>query len=446
MSAGSPFLASADPIANHSISISTSISNHTLNPDSRRNLRWEQLTELTLPASFALLEGSFCAILADKMFAAPGWVLALLTSAPMWANLSSVLWNPLTRGLPKVPTILVLQALALACLGIIALLPLAGNQYGQLGLAMLVAAMVLGRLLISGIITVRSVVWSLNYHRDVRARSTARLHTLTSLVTVSVASIAGWVLDNDPGYFRWIYLAGVLPGIVGIWCFWHVDVPGELRQRVEERRARRVATRSSLGGFRILWSDRNYGRYMLHQFVSGIANMGIEAPLVYLVSRELGASFLASISLTLVIPFVTGLIALPFWAKFLDRSHVVRFRYIQSFYVLASTFLLWVGAELSSLFIIGVARVIGGLVRSAGGIAWQIGHNDFAPRAGLASYMSLHVTLTGIRGAVAPFLFMALYVGVGDWDGWGAWVFIFATVIACISAYGFWKLKRDLGV
>ena len=375
------------------------------------------------------------------MFSAPGWVLALLTSAPMWANLSSVFWSPLTRGLPKVPTILALQALTLACLGAFAFLP-----QGNAGLVVLVSAMVLGRLLIAGIITVRSIVWSLNYHREVRARSTARLHTLTSLVTVSVASVAGWALDTDAGYFRWIYAAGVLPGIVGVWCFWHVDVPGELRQRVEERRARAVATRSSLGGFRILWSDRNYGRYMLYQFVSGISNMGIEAPLVYLVSRELGAGFLASISITLVIPFVTGLLALPFWAKFLDRSHVVRFRYIQSYYLLASTLLLWIGAELSSLLVIGIARVIGGLVRSAGGVAWQIGHNDFAPRANLSSYMSLHVTLTGIRGAFAPFLFMALYVGVADWNGWGAWVFFFASAVACLSAWGFWKLKRDLGV
>ena len=410
-----------------------------LDTRSRRNLRWEQFTELSLPASFALLEGSFCAILADKMFAAPGWVLALLTSAPMWANLSSIFWNPLTRGLPKVPTILVLQALTLACLGIFVLLP-----QGDTGLVMLVSAMVLGRLLISGIITVRSIVWSLNYHREVRARSTARLHTLTSLVTVMVASLAGWVLDSDPGYFRWIYAAGVLPGIIGIWCFWHVDVPGELRQRVEERRARDVATKSSFGGFRILWSDRNYGRYMLYQFVSGIANMGLEAPLVYLVSRELGASFLASISITLVIPFVTGLLALPFWAKYLDRSHVVRFRVVQSWYLLASTLLLWLGAELSSLVVIGAGRVVGGLVRSAGGIAWQIGHNDFAPRANLASYMSLHVTLTGIRGAIAPFLFMLLYLGIAEWQGMGAYVFLFASLVACLSGWGFWRLKRDL--
>lgn len=413
----------------------------SLSPVSRRNLRWEQFTELSLPASFALLEGSFCAILADKLYDAPGWVLALLTSAPMWANLSSVVWNPIVRGLPKVPSILALQALALACLGFIALLP-----QGNLGLLMLVLSMVLSRLLISGVITVRSVVWSLNYHREVRARSTARLHTLGSLVTVTVASLASWALDTDPGYFRWLYLAGILPGIIGIWCFWHVDVPGELRQRAEERRMRKIGTRRGVGFLRILWSDRNYGRYMFYQFVSGIANMGIEAPIVYLVSRDLGAGFFASISITLVIPFVSGLLALPFWASYLDRSHVVRFRFNQCHFMVLSMFLLWVGAAMSSLWVLGVARFVGGLVRSAGGIAWQIGHNDFAPRANLAGYMSLHVTLTGLRGAMSPFVFMALYLGWGEWLGWGPGVFLFATAVAVIAAWGFWRLKRDLGV
>ncbi len=419
----------------------TGIQADGLTPRSRRNLRWEQLTELSLPASFALLEGSFCAILADKMYGAPGWVLALLTSAPMWANLSSMLWHPIIRGLPKIATILVLQAATLACLALFPLLP-----DGNLGLLLLVSAMVLGRLLISGIITLRSVVWSLNYHREIRARSTARLHTLASLVTVTVASLASWALDEDPGNFRWLYAAGILPGLVGLWCFWHVDVPGELRQRVEERKMRELATRNTMGALRILRSDRDYGRYMLYQFVSGVANMGIEAPIVYLVSRQLGAGFLTSISVTLVIPFVSGLLALPFWAKYLDRSHVVRFRFVQCHFMVLSMFLLWLSAELASIWVLTIARFIGGLVRSAGGIAWQIGHNDFAPRANLAGYMSLHVTLTGLRGAIAPFLFMALYLGVGNWPGLDAIVFLLATGIALIAAWGFWRLKRDLGV
>jgi hypothetical protein len=52
-----------------------------------------------------------------------------------------------------------------------------------------------------------------------------------------------------------------------------------------------------------------------------------------------------------------------------------------------------------------------GAARSGGGLAWNIGHNDFAPSERAGAYMGVHVTLTGIRGAFAPFLGMALYLG-----------------------------------
>ena len=44
--------------------------------------------------------------------------------------------------------------------------------------------------------------------------------------------------------------------------------------------------------------------------------------------------------------------------------------------------------------------------------------------------MGLHVTLTGLRGAIAPFLGILLYAGwqrggflPGAWDGIGPWIF-----------------------
>ena len=46
---------------------------------------------------------------------------------------------------------------------------------------------------------------------------------------------------------------------------------------------------------------------------------------------------------------------------------------------------------------------------AAGNLGWTLGHNDFAPRGEETRYMALHVTLTGMRGLVAPPLTIALY-------------------------------------
>ena len=70
-------------------------------------------------------------------------------------------------------------------------------------------------------------------------------------------------------------------------------------------------------------------------------------------------------------------------------------------------------------------------------LAWQLGHNDFARPDQLSAYMGVHVTLTGIRGATAPFLGMFLYVG---WDlGWFSFdgmhegLFLLAAGLSAIS-------------
>ncbi|MEJ2089260.1 MAG: hypothetical protein P8Y69_12485, partial [Gammaproteobacteria bacterium] len=279
----------------------------------RRALRYEQLTELTLPVAFTLLEGGIVGVIAAKIYQVPPFVLAVITAAPMFGNLSSYFWSRLATARTKVRFANVVQLLTIACVVAIALAPI-----NHAGAVLLVIGMILSRLLITGIITVRSVVWSLNYARTVRARTTGRLQIVTSLVTVVIASAVGPLLDQNPESFRWVYLAGATFGAVGIFFFSRVNVIGESRHRVLERRASRQDSASERMGFlEILRRDRNYARYQLYQFTSGAANMMIEAPLVYLITRELNAGYTQSIALTMVIPFAVSVVTLPLWAGYL---------------------------------------------------------------------------------------------------------------------------------
>ncbi len=97
---------------------------------------------------------------------------------------------------------------------------------------------------------------------------------------VLTTSLAGWILDADPAYFRTIYGAGALFGCVGMWLFRGVLVRGEKRHRVMERRGAQDGRRKD-GFLAVLRKDTLYARYQLHQFISGTANMMQEPPLVY---------------------------------------------------------------------------------------------------------------------------------------------------------------------
>ena len=406
----------------------------------QRAFRYEQLTELTLPVAFTLLEGGIVGVIAAKIYQVPPFVLAVITAAPMFGNLSSYFWSRLSNARTKVRFANMVQILTILCVLAIAVAPV-----NQAGAVLLVVGMILSRLLITGIITVRSVVWSLNYARPVRARTTGRLQIITSLVTVVIASAVGPLLDQNPESFRWVYVSGALFGIFGIYFFSRVNVIGEARHRVLERRTTRDSESEEQVGFlEILRRDRNYARYQLYQFTAGVANMIIEAPLVYLITRELNAGYTQSIAMTMVIPFAVSVLTLPLWASYLDRVHVAEFRARQSILWILSQLLLWIGALLGSLWWIGASRFVLGIARGGGSLAWQLGHNDFADQKALSAYMGIHVTLTGVRGATAPFLGMVLYIGFLDYAGIGSALFLVAAILSAISWWGFRRLHKHM--
>ncbi len=412
-----------------------------LPPPAQRAFRYEQLTELTLPVAFTLLEGGIVAVIAAKIYQVSPFVLAVITAAPMFGNLSSYFWSRLANARTKVRFANAVQIATIACVLAIAMAPV-----NQAGAALLVLGMILSRLLITGIITVRSVVWSLNYDRTVRARTTGRLQILTSLVTVVISSLVGPLLDQNPESFRWVYVAGAVFGALGVYFFSRVNVIGEARHRVLERRNRQeTAAEEKVGFLEILRRDRHYARYQLYQFTAGAANMIIEAPLVYLITRELQAGYTQSIAMTMVIPFAVSMVTLPLWASYLDRVHVAEFRARQSALWIVSQALLWLGAILGSLWWIGISRFVLGIARGGGALAWQLGHNDFADQKALSAYMGIHVTLTGVRGAIMPFLGMVLYIGFLEIQGLGAHLFAIAALLSVVSWWGFRRLHRDMG-
>lgn len=411
----------------------------------QRAFRYEQLTELTLPVAFTLLEGGIVGVIAAKIYQVSPLVLAIITAAPMFGNLSSFFWSRIANARTKVRFTNVVQILTVLCV-----LAIAAAPVSEAGALLLVLGMVFSRLLIAGITTTRSIVWSLNYARAVRARTTGRLQIITSLVTVVISALVGPLLDQDPGSFRWVYAGGAVFGVLGIYFFSQVNVIGESRHRVLERRSRRTTLAADrMGFFEILRRDKNFAQYQIYQFIAGSGNMIIEAPLVFLVTRELEASYTVSIALTMVIPFALSVVTLPLWANFLDRVHVNEFRTRQSVLWVVSQLMLWFGAFTASLTWIAASRLVLGIARGGGSLAWQLGHNDFAAPENLSAYMGVHVTLTGVRGAIMPFLGMLLYLGGSGlssstepaaYTGIGDGLFLVAAALSAVSWWGFRRL------
>ncbi len=442
----------------------------------RPSYRRELTAAASLPATVGLVEGGIAGVLAAKVFDVTGMLLAVIVAAPMFGNLTSFFWARLARGRSKIRVITSLQVLLLATVASIALFP--RTPTGAAGLA---GAVIVARCLLSGIITVRSAVWRMNYPRHIRARITSRL-ALVGMLWVAIMPLAvGPLLDWDPSNFRIIYPLGAMIGIIGVVSYSRIRMRGDRALRRYEVRA--DARPSPHGGAGVIYeydpvdkrpsplavlrADPTFRRYLMCQFCAGVSNMMMEPPVVALVSDRLNASNTVSMLLTAGLPMMMVMVTLPFWAHLLDRMHIVRFRVRQSWLWVISQVITWAGAMTAmvwwpeaavlGLVCIGLGRATLGAARGGGVLAWQLGHNDFASREMVAVYMGIHVTLTGIRGAFAPFLGMLLFTGwnsvtlpgvgwrIPGFAGVGVHVFLIAASLGVVSAIGFLALARHLG-
>ncbi len=422
-----------------------------------RSYRYERRTELAFPILGAMMEGGFIGVIADKVYAVHPAVLALISASPLFGQLLSVFWARLALGRRKVPVITALQSTFVVTAGTIAILP-----EGPLGAWMLVISLIAARLVLGGIITVRSVVWSVNYPRESRGRITSRLQVLTMLTMTSTSFLGGMFLDANPESFRIVYAAGALLSTFGVLSFSRVRIRDEHAQLEREQQLRKGdggATPAALGtALRVLREDPAFARYQGWLFLAGAANMMIEAPLIYLVSRELQASYTTSIALTLGLPLGLALVTLPLWATYIDRVHVAEFRARNGWIFVSAHILTWIGAVQGSLLWVALGRTMSGLGRGGGSLAWQLGHNDFARSSNVGLYMGVHVTLTGVRGALAPFAGMLLYVGWSSieipgiglrapgFDGIGGHTMGIAALAGTVGTIGFHRLSKRLRI
>jgi MFS family permease len=413
------------------------------------SFRRERTADAALPFCLALMEGGFVGVIADKVYHAHPALIALATAAPMFGNLSSVWWARLAERVRTVPLLVGLQAALVASVAAVALLP-----RSALGGALLLALLVAARIAIGAFVTVRSLVWTRNYPREVRARVTARLTILSQGVMAATAALAGFVLDRHGEALPWLYAVAASVGALGVWAYAGVKLRGEPDQsgpaaEPTQRGAPHVST------LRMLREDPLYARYLGWQFLLGVSNMMIEPAVVYAVSRELGADYGTSIALVVVVPVALSMLTLPLWAGWVDRMHAAEFRAKHSWLWVVSQALMGFGTIAGSVFWIGVGRVVFGVARGGGNLAWSLGHNDFAhpERAGL--YMGVHATLTGLRGAFAPFLGMLLYLGAdartlpGGFElpalpALGGWMMLLAAGLALIATLGFASLQREI--
>lgn len=220
--------------------------------------------------------------------------------------------------------------------------------------------------------------------------------------------------------FRAVYLLSALLGLCGVYFFSRVRWRGGPAQRRAELDPDAEYSRSGGGArdmLRLLRDDKAYRSFMGAQFMLGLPNLAgipvfILALDAFLNARDPSRDhYTQTLLLTQIIPLLVPIVTIPLWARLLDRMHIVRFRVFHSWVFVLANLLMGAGFYLDSLPTLYASRFVLGVAYAGGMLAWDLGHHDFARRDLATLYMGIHVTLTGVRGAIAPFLGALLYSG-----------------------------------
>lgn len=410
--------------------------------------RWH----MTLWGMFAgLIEGRTSRIVAAKTFAGSDLLVTFVVATPMLANLLSLVWSVIVRGMPRTRLFLWLAMAAIASFAAVGLVSRGWLPWGGWVFAALLA---LAHIFLAGIVNVRTSMWSLNYPQGLRARITGRLQGLRFLMAMIAGIATALLFNHDPSHYHWVYPLIAAVALASLAPARRMSVRGErraLRHYREHQSQLGTMSRGVLGGLResiaVLRNDRDFARYCTAQYMLGSAWLMMEAVLTIVITKRLGLDFKSSYVLLELIPSVVLLVTLSATAHYFDRVGVLRFRVLNSLVWLLAMSLALIGMITAALpdplgstlaiTFLALSAVVIGCGRAGGAIAWNLGHLHFASGHKAELYMGIHVALTGVRGVAMPFVgLLAL-----RYLGWGAAGV--ACVLAVVGTLLFHRLAKE---
>jgi hypothetical protein len=407
--------------------------------------RREILPWTLLSLTLGLVEGATAAVLIKKSFdtAASPWIVNLavgfVSGAPALSNVVSFVWANLAHGRARIGLMVGLQAAFAVLVGLLGLAPRALG-----GLAFAVASILIARVVWTGLLTVRAAIWSANYPRQSIARYTGRIVIVSSLAVAGTAAFAAWVLTHGRIDARWLYAVAGVAGLLAAWFYRRARVRREYALLNEENAAVGRTEPFSLGMlFDILRKDPHFREYMFWMGIYGGGNLMLTSQLVVIFSEHLHLAPGLQIALLSVVPLGTLPLFVPFWARMFDEGHIVEYRARQGWSLVLAVVALTFGTWFGLMWMLWLGALLLGLAYAGANLGWNLGHNDFASVGRAQHYMGVHVTLTGVRGAIGPPAGILIYQWLESLEpGAGVYSLVLPLIFVTVGAMGFSHMRR----
>ena len=263
------------------------------------------------------------------------------------------------------------------------------------------------------VFTLRPSVWRANYP----LRHRGKIVVLIELGLTLGASLAIFIYTSFMDWynlpFQAIYVISAVFGLIAAWMF------SRIRLRHEQSQIRSLVNNPDKlenkllkpwAGLAVLGQDHKFRKYMSWQMLNGFSTMLIDMGLLAVLLVDVfDSSWTEGGAVLTAVPLIATGISSPVWGRFFDRRNIYTIRFYAALAWTLSRLVLITGIFCHSIAIVLVSRAVSGIAMGGGKLAWRLGHMEFAPPEKDSLYMGAHVSLTGLRGLLAPFIGIFLY-------------------------------------
>ena len=330
---------------------------------------------------------TFCLFIAIRFFNAGETIKALIAAAPFMGMFLSMLllhyasltnWKKSTWG--AIPSFITGCCLLIAA-------------WAQ-SLTLFACLVIAGYICRSALLPFVTEIYSDNYPPGKRAAYFSK----PLLLSVGVAALSGfigsWFLELNINNYHWIFtFLGFCAFAKTVAIF---SMPSE--PVIDSPHT------NPFGNMKYIIKDKSFGYVLLTWFIMGFANLWtLPLRVDYVTAPEWGieGSAIYVAMIITIIPETIRMILIPFWASLFDKMNFVVLRMILNLFFGFGVLLFFVT---SNPWVIGMGSALIGAAFAGGSIAWNLWVTKYAPPGKAGAYMSVHVSLTGIRGTIGPIL------------------------------------------
>ncbi len=347
---------------------------------------------------FFLSFGNIQDIIARKAFGAVDWQLTLL--AMMWpvTNFFSIWWGKLLEQSES-------KAKFFLMVGICGRLALLSAYFiTNINIYILIYGWVS---FFNGILSpATNSIYQANFPKD-RSKIFGLTISLSSLVSVVFAFLAGRMLDTNENNVRLIFITVAIAGFIGssVLSLVKLDSHNVKLQKKEKNTNFLTPLKRAL---RLLKTNKPYAHFQRDFTLYGFGFLSLVPVVPIFLVDYLKLNYTESFISKGILAQVGLLILSPIIGRFHDRFHPFKFITIAFAGIAMFPILLIVTGlmnnHLTTLIAIYGTYIVYGLAMAAVNIAWNMSSIHFAGDDDVSMYQSLHITITGIRGLFAPIL------------------------------------------